>query len=259
MNRGLGLVRILALPAVLITAWWFVSANSSNFFFPPLSEILSTFVDEWIGPRLLDDVLPSVLRLAAGYSIALVVGIAVGVAVGRGPRLRAAAEPVLEFFRAIPPPVLVPILTLIAGIGDGPKVTVIALGCVWPILLNTVEGVRGLDDVLDETAQCYQLTGVNRLRYLLLPAASPQIVVGARQALSIGIILMVISELVGATNGLGFAVVQFQRGFALPEMWSGIIMLGLLGVALSFLFRLVERRLLSWYFGIRLAQRGRGA
>jgi len=85
--------------------------------------------------------------------------------------------------------------------------------------------------------------------------ASPQIAAGLRQALSIAIILMVISEMFAASNGLGFAIVQFQRSFAIPEMWSGIILLGLLGFALSVLFRLVERRALGWYHGLREAQR----
>ena len=92
--------------------------------------------------------LPSLVRLAVGYALAVVVGIALGVAIGSIRGLRAVAEPVLEFFRAIPPPVLVPVIMLFAGIGDTMKVLVIVSGCVWPILLNTVEGVRAVDEVL---------------------------------------------------------------------------------------------------------------
>ena len=175
---------------------------------------------------------------------------------GSSRRLRAACEPVLEFLRAIPPPVLVPIFILVAGIGTTMKVLVIVSGCVWPILLNTVEGVRGRDEVLEDTCRAYGIGGIARLRHLVLRAASPQIVTGMRQALSIGIILMVISEMFAASSGLGFTIVQFQRGFAIPEMWSGILLLGLLGVVLSFGFRLAENRVLSWYQGLRHAQRG---
>src|SRR5690606_29903146 len=82
-----------------------------------------------------------------------------------------------------------------------------------------------------------------------------QIFAGLRQALSIGVILMVISEMFAASNGLGFAVVQFQRGFAIPEMWSGILLLGLLGVLLALAFRVVERRALAWYHGLRRSRR----
>ncbi|GAA4702238.1 ABC transporter permease [Phytohabitans rumicis] len=250
------IVLAIALPALLFAAWWFASAGSENFYWPPLREILRTFGEVWTGERLRTDVLPSVLRLAAGYAVAVLVGVSLGVVVGGNRRVRAVLEPVLEFFRAIPPPVLVPVIMLFAGIGDTMKVVVIAAGCVWPILLNTVEGVRAVDGVLADTCRSYGISGGARLRHLVLRSASPQIAAGMRQALSIGIILMVISEMFAASNGLGFAIVQFQRGFAIPDMWSGILLLGLLGLILSVLFRLVEGRALAWYHGQRRAQRG---
>jgi len=246
---------VLGLPVALLTAWWFVSAGSTDFFFPPLSRILVAFRDTWLGPRLYEDVARSLARLAVGYAVALVLGIAVGVAIGSNRRLRAFVEPVLEFLRAIPPPVMVPIVILIAGIGDSMKVLVIVFGCVWPILLNTVEGVRSVDEVLADTCRTYGIRGIARLRHLVLRSASPQIVTGARQALSIAIILMVISEMFAASSGLGFTVVQFQRSFAIPEMWSGVLLLGLLGVLLALAFRLVESRALRWYHGQRRVER----
>jgi ABC-type nitrate/sulfonate/bicarbonate transport system permease component len=243
------------LPLALLALWWVASANSQSFYLPPLRDILAAFAGVWFGARLADDVLPSVLRLLAGFALAGLAGVALGVVVGSSRRLRAALEPVLEFLRAIPPPVLVPIFILVAGIGTTMKVLVIVSGCLWPILLNTVEGVRARDEVLEDTCRAYGIRGQARLRHLVLRAASPQIVTGMRQALSIGIILMVISEMFAASSGLGFTIVQFQRGFAIPEMWSGILLLGLLGVVLSLGFRLVERRLLSWYHGLRRLQR----
>jgi ABC-type nitrate/sulfonate/bicarbonate transport system permease component len=251
--KRLGLA--LGLPIVLIVVWFVASDGSQSFYAPPLRKILSAFADTWTPERLRADVLPSVLRLLVGYALAALLGIAIGVAIGANPRLRATVEPVLEFFRAIPPPVLVPVIMLFAGIGNGMKIIVIAAGCVWPILLNTVEGIRAVDGVLSDTARAYGITGVARLRHLLLRGASPQIAAGLRQALSIAIILMVISEMFAASNGLGFAIVQFQRSFAIPEMWSGILLLGVLGFLLSLVFRLVERRALAWYYGLREAQR----
>jgi ABC-type nitrate/sulfonate/bicarbonate transport system permease component len=245
----------LGLPIVLFALWWVTSASSTDFYFPPLSRIVDSLVEEWFGPRLADDVLPSLLRLAAGYVIAALVGITLGVLIGTYKRLRDLLEPVLEFFRAIPPPVIVPILMLIFGIENTMKIVVIAFGCMWPILLNTAEGVRAVDSVLSDTARTYRISGAARLRNLILPAASPQIFAGLRQGLSVAIILMVISELFAASDGLGFAIVQAQRSFAIPEMWAGMLMLGLLGFLLSLLFRLVENRWLAWYHGLRRAQR----
>jgi len=245
----------VALPAVIFILWWTLSTGSQNFYLPPLSEILRTFGEVWFSSRLVDDALPSVLRLVVGYTLATLIGICLGVVVGQSPTVRATLEPVLEFFRAIPPPVLVPILILFAGIGDTMKVLVIVTGAIWPILLNTVEGVRAVDEVLADTARSYGITGTARLRHLVLRSASPQIMAGMRQALSIAIILMVISEMFASSEGLGFTIIQFQRSFAIPEMWSGVLLLGLLGFGLSLLFRVAERRVLSWYFGLRDAQR----
>ncbi|MFE9679816.1 ABC transporter permease [Streptomyces sp. NPDC006285] len=246
---------VVALPAVLVVVWWFASDDSTDVYWPPLRTILGTFPDVWTGERLREDVVPSLLRLTAGYACAAVAGVALGTVIGSYRRVRAVCEPVLEFLRAVPPPVLVPVIMLFAGIGDTMKIAVIASGCVWPILLNTVEGVRAVDSVMSETARSYGITGAARLRHLVLRAASPQIFAGLRQALSIGIILMVISEMFAASNGLGFTIVQFQRGFAIPDMWTGILLLGLLGFVLSVVFRLVERRALGWYHGLRDASR----
>ncbi|WP_437033344.1 ABC transporter permease [Streptomyces sp. enrichment culture] len=251
----LRLLLAVALPVLLVTVWWFASADSTDVYWPPLSTILETGREVWTAERIATDVVPSLTRLLLGYAVAAVIGVTLGVVIGSFPRVRAITEPVLEFLRAVPPPVLVPVIMLFAGIGDTMKVVVIASGCVWPVLLNTVEGVRAVDAVLAETARSYGIAGPSRLGHLVLRSASPQIFAGLRQALSIGVILMVISEMFAASNGLGFAVVQFQRGFAIPEMWSGILLLGLLGVLLAVVFRAVERRALSWYHGLRRSRR----
>ena len=246
---------VFALPAALFVIWWLATERSQNFYLPPLRTILSRFGPVWTPERLRADVLPSVLRLACGYGLAAATAVALGLVIGSYRLVRAATEPVLEFFRAVPPPVLVPVIMLFAGIGDTMKVIVIASGCVWPVLLNTVEGVRAVDLVLVDTARSYRITGWRRLWHLVLPSAGPQIVTGMRQSLSIGIILMVISEMFAASNGLGFAILGFQRSFAIPDMWTGILLLGLLGFGTSLLFTVVERWALTWYHGLRRARR----
>lgn len=250
-------VATLALPVALLALWWVLSADSESYYLPPLSNILATFDDVWLfSERLTADVLPSLLRLLSGFLLAVALGVSLGVTIGSFRRVRAFCEPVLEFLRAIPPPVLVPVLMLFTGIGDTMKVLVIVSGCVWPILLNTVEGVRAVDEVLVETCRCYGVRGRARLWHLVIRSASPQIVTGMRQGLSVGIILMVISEMFAASNGLGFSIIQFQRTFAVTEMWTGILLLGALGFLLASLMRLFEQRVLNWYFGLRQAQRG---
>lgn len=257
MSRlALRVAEVIALPLVILLVWWWVSAKSGSFLVPTPFAILSRFGRVWLGTRLVDDVLPSVLRLLAGYTLAVLLGVGLGVLIGMFRRLRATVEPVLEFGRAIPPPVLVPVIMLLFGINNTMKVFVVVSGCIWPILLNTVEGVRATDEVLADTCRSYGIRGIARLRHLVLRGASPQIMTGLRQALSIGIILMVISEMFASSSGLGFTIVSFQRTFAIPEMWSGVFLLGLIGFTFALLFRAIERRVLSWYFGLRRSQRG---
>jgi ABC-type nitrate/sulfonate/bicarbonate transport system permease component len=245
----------LALPLILFALLYFLSANSTNFYFPPLSAVLEKFNALWLGPRFLSDVVPSLERLLAGYALACLLGVAIGVLVGIYAPLRRAAEPVLEFFRAVPPVAMIPLLIVSLGFGDAMKITVIVAGAVWPILLNTVEGVKAADSVLDETCRTYQIKGAARLWHFILPSASPQIIVGMRLGLSIGIVLMVISEMFAALDGLGAAIIYFQRSYEIPQMWSGVLMLGLFGFALSMVFRLFERHVLAWYHGMRDTER----
>lgn len=246
---------LLALPVLLIALWWALTARGASFFVPTPGSLAATFVHTWFGERFVDDVLPSLGRLFAGLVIAIVLGVALGIVVGSLPILRRVLEPLLEFFRAVPPPVLVPLLLLVVGVNDRMKVIVIVSGAIWPILLNTVEGVRATDEVMRETCRSYRISRLERLRALTLPAAAPQILTGVRQSLSIGLILMVISEMFASSSGLGFTIVQFQRNFAIPEMWSGILVLGLIGLGLSLVFRVIERRILRWYYGLREVHR----
>ncbi|HWK76277.1 ABC transporter permease [Microbacterium sp.] len=240
-------LEIFLVPVIVFVALWFITASSTTVFFPPLEKVIEQFGTVWTGDRLMQDVLPSILRLLAGYLLACVIGVALGLLLGLSWRAGAAAEPVLEFFRAVPPPVLVPVLILLLGFGDAMKIWVIVAGAIWPILLNTVDGVRSYDEVLGETVKVYQFTWWGRLTRMVLPGAMPRIFAGARQGLSIAIILMVISEMFAAENGLGAAIILFQRSFAVPQMWSGVLLLGILGFLLSMIFEFIERRALAWY------------
>jgi ABC-type nitrate/sulfonate/bicarbonate transport system permease component len=252
MRRG---ATVIALPSILLSAWWIGSADSQSFYFPPLKTIVETFITLWFSPDAMQNIVPSLLRFCSGFLIAVLLGIAIGIPVGASRHLRNVLEPTLEFLRAIPPPVLVPVLILFTGIGDKMKIFVIISGCIWPVLLNTVAGVRALDEVLEDVVRCYRIGPLSRLWHFVLPGASPQIFTGMRQSLSIGIILMVISEMFAATNGIGFALVQYQRSFAIPEMWAGIILLGTIGILLSAIFFLAETWVLAWYHGLRRSQR----
>jgi ABC-type nitrate/sulfonate/bicarbonate transport system permease component len=250
-RRVLGTSLEVLVPILVVLTWGVWSAKSHDIYFPALTQILTTFNDTWLFERFGSDVLPSLARMFSGYGIGVVFGIVVGFVLGMSPGLRRAAGPVVHFLRALPAPALLPFAISVMGIGNGMKVWLIAFGCFFPVLLTTIDGIRSVEPLYLDAARVYGISRRERWARVMLPAALPHIVGGMRTSLSLGLIVMVISEMVAATSGIGFFVLQSQRTYALPEMWSGMILLGLLGYLFNLAFALVERRALRWHRGAR--------
>lgn len=239
------------LPIALLVGWWLASAHSTSTYFPALEQILRAFKDMWLFARIGTDLVPSLTRFLAGFALAVVVGVGAGIALGTRPAARRAAMPSVEFMRAIPAPALLPAMMAVLGFGNTMKIVLIATGCLWPILLNTIDGVRGVDPLQLDFACVYRLSRRDRLLGIVVPSATPQVFAGLRVALAIGLIVMVISEMLGSANGLGYAIIQAQQTFAIPQMWAGILLLGIVGFVVNAAFVLVERRVLRWHRGWR--------
>jgi ABC-type nitrate/sulfonate/bicarbonate transport system permease component len=250
-RRLLMMVAEVVIPIIAIVTWWVLSANSTSLYFPPLSRIMRSFKSIWLFSHFGSDVVPSLQNLAAGLAIATAGGIVFGLALGLLPIFADALAPVMEFLRAVPGIALLPAALLLLGIGPQMKISLIAYGTVWPILLNTIEGVRGVDPVVAEVASGFRVRWRDRLLRIILPAASPQIVAGMRTALSIGITVIIFSEMIGSTNGIGFEILSAERSFAVPGMWAGIVLLGILGYLLNLAFRGLESYVLRWHRGMR--------
>jgi ABC-type nitrate/sulfonate/bicarbonate transport system permease component len=237
--------------ALAVVLWEIAARAAGSAFFPPPSAIAAAGWRTWFsGPAVLTDaawadVVPSVLRVVVGWGLSAVVGIAVGLLLGRSQRATEYLAPLLAFARALPPPVLIPVFLVLFAAGTPMQLATIVFGTVWPVLLNTAAGARGIDPVTMDTAEVYRVTGVRRLGRVILPAAAPRIVAGLRVSLSLALILMVISELVASTNGLGHQLVVAQRGFDFTAMWAAIVLLGAVGYALNAALLGVERRTLG--------------
>jgi ABC-type nitrate/sulfonate/bicarbonate transport system permease component len=238
--------------------WQILARASDNPYFPPPSEIFPIVRDLWFsGPadhlfltsKAVDDFTPSLAHIFAGWIAASFVGIVLGVALGRSRTATDFLSPLLEFGRAIPPPTLIPFFIIVFHIADSMYIAVITFGVIWPVLLNTIDGARTVDALQLDTARVFGISGRQRLWQVILPSAAPKIFAGLRVSLSLALILMVISELVGSTAGIGDHLVNAQRGFQLPEMWAGIVLLSILGLLFNGVFVLVERRVLAWHRG----------
>ena len=248
-----GHVLEVAVPVAVLLLWWQASRNSASVFFPPLSDILVAFKANWLFSRVASDVVPSLTRLGAGFAAAAFLGILCGIVLGLSAKVRRTMEPIVEFMRAIPAPALIPIGIIVLGVGDSMKIVIIALVCFWPILLTTTDGVRSVEPLVIESATVFRVPLRQQLWLVFLPAAAPHIFAGLRTSISLALVVMVISEMVASTNGIGFFVLQAQRTFDLPDMWSGVLLLGLLGYALNFLVLLLEIVCLKWHRGSRRA------
>jgi ABC-type nitrate/sulfonate/bicarbonate transport system permease component len=241
-------------------AWELISRARESFFVPPLSAIIRRFSEMWLSPdptrlfvshTFVQDAIPSFSRFFMGWGLAVFIGITLGVLLGRSEILSAAIDPLVRFGMAIPPPALLPFAIVLLGIGDSMKVFLIAFGTVWPVLLNTIDGVRTIDPTALNTARILRLSRRRYITNILLPGAAPQIMAGIRVSLATGIILMVIAELFASTRGIGFRIINAQRLFRPLEMWAGIMLLALFGLVLNLLFVRVERRLLHWHLRAR--------
>ena len=156
-------------------------------------------------------------------------GIAVGVPVGYIRSLEPWIRPVLEFLRSLPAPAIVPIAVLLLGATSWTRIAVIAFGSCWAVLLNSIDGARSVDPLLVDTGQVNRLGTAEILRRIVLPAALPQIFAGLRIALGIALIVMVFSEMIASSSGLGYFILTSQRRFLVPETYGGVLLIGLIG------------------------------
>jgi sulfonate transport system permease protein len=245
----------LWLPVGIVVALWLLTANSTNFYFPPLHDMVGHMWTGLTTGSLRSDLWFSVKNIFAGLALAILVGVVVGLIIGENDGLRRATAPLLDFARATPTIAFVPVIILTFGIGAGPKVFLIFLGCVWPILLNTISGVAGINPAINETARSYRIPWRLRLFKVTLPGAMPQVFAGVRVALQVAIVLMVVSEIYGSPIGLGNFILQSGSSFRVADTWGGTILIGILGYVLSVGLLLVEHALLGWHF--RRAPRNR--
>lgn len=241
----------LWLPILLVAIWWVWAASAESTFYPPLGDILQRFRELWLFDRVAGDVWPTLRNMLVGYAIASLAGIALGVAIARVRVLGEAARPLVYFANSVPPIALIPIAIVLLGFGPETRVIVIAFSALFPTLLGTVDGVRALDPVLDDVSRVTRLRWRERFFGVILPSAGPQIFAGLRVSLQVAFIVMISSEMLGSTQGIGFLTIQAQQSFAITDMWAGMLLLGVLGVLFNVLFVVVERRVLRWHHGMR--------
>nr|WP_067693929.1 ABC transporter permease [Nocardia jejuensis] len=215
-------------------------------FLPPFSTVVDATIELIRNGQLWDNVSASLTRSLVGFSLALVLAVPVGVAIAWYRPVADFLNPILELFRNTAALALLPVFILILGIGETSKIALVVYAGFFPILLNTITGVRTVDPLLIKSAVSLGFSPLQLFRKVVLPAAIPSIFTGLRMAASASILVLIAAEMFGARAGLGYLITAAQQNFAIPDMYAGIIAISLVGLLFNSILVAVERRLSRW-------------
>jgi sulfonate transport system permease protein len=235
-------------PVLLVAVWQLASSTGllDERKLASPQQIAATFV------RLVQDgtlgaaTLVSVQRVALGFAIGAAVGIALAVAAGLSRLGEDAIDPPMQMLRTLPHFGLVSLFIVWFGIGETPKVALIAMGATFPLYLNTFAGIRGIDRKTLEAATAMHLSWTQRLRHVVIPGALPQTLVGLRQSLGIAWLSLIVAETISASAGLGYVILHAKDFLQTDVIVVGLAVYSLLGLTTDAIVRHLERKALAW-------------
>ncbi len=232
-----------------LLALWQASAiccvSSTNW--PPVTQILQAMARGMADGELAQVFGSTLWRMAAGFAIASGLGIVLGIAMATFPLADAALRALVELLRPVPMPAIVPPLILLLGIDHAMKVAAVAFACFFPVLLNTIGGVRAVDPVALDVARTLQVGRLRTLVQVVLPASLPAILAGLRTSLALALIVSVVAEMIAGSEGIGYYIMTMQYAMRSSDMYAAIFLLAALGYGLNYGLLAIERRLLHWW------------
>jgi ABC-type nitrate/sulfonate/bicarbonate transport system permease component len=236
-------------PLAILFIWEFASRSGvvNTLLLPPPSAALADLFKLILDGELQRALWASLSRILTGFAIAVAVGIALGALMARIRLLDLILDPLVELLRPISPLAIFPLAILWFGIGDASKIFVIALAASFPVILNTYAGVRGIDPNLFRASQSLGASPLEIFTTIVLPGSLPQIFTGVRLAWGISLIVIIAAEMVGATAGIGYMVLEAQQTFRTERVFAGIMVIGTLGFLTDLGFRRLRKFLLPWY------------
>lgn len=245
------LLSILA-PALLLFLWQTAAEQGwmNKSVLPSVEKVIETGVKITKSGKLQEQLVASIIRVLEGFVIGSALGVVLGVLMGLSKVLHRFLNSLVNILRPIPMIAWIPIFILWFGIGETTKVFVIALGTFWPVLLNTISGIKSVDRKLLEVAQVLNKRKLIVLTKVILPAAIPSIFTGIRLGIGTAWSCVVAAEMIAATKGIGF-MITYARETAKPgEVFVGVIVIGIIGLLIDVVIRRIEKRLLKWNSGV---------
>lgn len=236
------------LPILLIVVWEFASQVGwvESYQLPAPSFIMAKLVELMISGEVFGHIFITVYRVFAGFALGSLVAMIIGLIVGFSKNAEYLLDPIIQAFRSIPSLAWVPLFILWMGIGESSKVTMIAVGVFFPVYLNLVSGIISVDRKLIEVGKMYQLSLYQQIRQIIFPATLPSLLIGLRSGLGLGWMFVVASELMGASQGLGYLLVLGQNTLSPEMILISIVLFAIIGKTTDWLLKLLENRLLSW-------------
>lgn len=241
-------LQYLALAIVLLTAWQalFHFGYIKPILLPPPSQVLQTFWGLLRSGELPRHVAISGLRVLEGFGIAAVLGLVLGVAIGLSRTLDRLTDLLIQVVKPIPPIAWIPLAILWFGIGEKSKVYIIFLGAFFPIIINTIDGIRQTDHKLVEVARILAVPRVRFVRQVVLPGALPTIMTGLRVGLMVAWMCVVAAELIAASSGVGYLIMDARQLSQSDVVLVGMMTIGVIGKLMDSAIRRIEARLIGW-------------
>ena len=232
----------------LLVLWQILSDLKfiSPIFFPPPSKTLLELYRQIAEGTIWRPLAETSQRMFFGWAVASLMGALLGAAIGSSRTARDFLNPILEFLRPLPASAIIPPAILFLGLSNTMAVAVIAFGAIWPVLLASVYGFASVSQHLVDVAAALRLTRLQFMVKIAIPGAMPDILAGARVSLAIALILAVVTEMQASQPGLGQNILLAQRSYRSPELYAGVVVLGLMGFAINYALQLIEQRCLRW-------------
>lgn len=238
-----------ALPIVVFLTAWEIGARTgllNPVLVPPPSVITGAVVEFFTGGEIWQHLSISLRRAFYGFALACAIGLPLGLLIGWFSVFDRVLGSLIEVFRQLPPLALFPVMILILGLGMRSQVAIVMWAALWPILLNTISGTRQVDPVLVKAARSLGASQFQVFTRVVLPSAVPVISTGLRLGGSYSLLVLVAAEMIGASSGIGFLIINRQFNFRIPEMYAAITILAILGLVVNYLLIAMERRLTRW-------------
>jgi len=251
-RRAAALLRLIS-PVAVLVVWQLVSQFGliSQQKLPPPSQVWSTAVslvtqNSAAYGTLQGAMVVSLQRAAIGFAVGASIGLLLALVAGLGRFGENAVDPLMQMLRTLPLFGLIPLFIVWFGIGEGPKIILIAIGAAIPLYLNAFAGIRSVDPKLGELSRVLQLSRRELITQIVLPGAMPQILVGLRQSLGVAWLALVVAEQINTNAGLGFMISQATQFLRNDVIIVALLVYCVLGLLTDWLVRILERRALSW-------------